>query len=650
MSGIAGIWNLDGRPLERGLLVRLNQTLAHRGPDGAGVWIDGPVGLACQLTVVTPESVGETQPRVAASGTVAVYDGRLDNREELLELLGDSAGVGAGSPDLDLILAAYERLGERVFERLNGDFALALYDAARRRLLLARDVFGVRPLYYCRRGNTFLFASEIKTLLAHPDVSARPDDEALAWYLLRSWTIHSPTSTFFEGIHTLPPGHFAVVTEAGVALRRYWDFDPSKRIRYSSFQEYAEHFRGLFEQAVRRRVRSIYPVAVSVSGGLDSSSIFCTAQSLANRGAGAAPLGIHLEYTEGTLADEREYVADIERQYGVAIERIQAASTSRLAGARDAVWRLESPGGLLIEWDTMQRVLETARQGGARVWLSGVWGDQVLGDLGYLLDLVHRLAWRQVWQHLKELPGWMTEADPAHFRRQFFRALVRRHVPEWAVPALRCVRERFWPSREEPAWYSGQFRRRIHGRALRPSSNGFASTAHARSLWQTVSGNDVGYCMEVDGKLAAAHGVEAAYPFLDRDLVSFLMAAPGEVVTASGVYKAILREALRGILPDTIAERRWKADFTNDLNSKLERDSPELEACLASQPLCVGMGYVDGGALEEELRGCRRRLSGNSAVRSWRVLELLGLELWLQVFFGERVRACTARELVFEGR
>ncbi len=648
MSGIAGIWNLDGRPLERGLLVRLNQTLAHRGVDGAGVWIDGPVGLACQLTVVTPESIGETQPRVSATGTVAVYDGRLDNREELLQLLGDSAGVSADAPDLDLILAVYERLGEGVFERLNGDFAVALYDPARHRLLLARDVFGVRPLYYCQRGNTFLFASEIKTLLAHPDVTARPNDEALAWFLLRSWTIHSPSSTFFAGIYTLPAGHSAVVGESCLTLRRHWDFDPSKRIRHSCFQEYAEHFRHLFKQAVRRRLRSIYPVAVSVSGGLDSSSIFCTAQALANRGAGAAPLGIHLEYTEGTLADEREYVEEIERQYGVAIERIQAASTSVMSDAREAVERLESPGGLLIEWDTSRRVLETAGQVGARVWLSGVWGDQVLAHQGYLIDLARRLRWLAVWRHLNELPRWMTDADPACFRRNFFRSLVRHHIPGRAIPALRRVRDRFFPDRGGPAWYTGWLRRRLGGAGL--PRNGFSSTAHARALRQIVSGNGVGYSMEVADKRAAVHGVETAYPFLDRDLVCFLMAAPGEVVTAGGVFKAILREGLRGILPCTIAARRWKADFTGDLYSKLAREYAEVEALLCKEPLCVSMGYVDGGALEEELSRCRSRLSGNSAVLGWRLLELLGLELWLQAFFGERVRAAAARELAFARR
>ena len=180
MSGIGGIWNLDGRPVDDRLLARLSATLAHRGPDGEGRWIDGPVGLICQALKVTPESLHETQPVVRPSGTVVVFDGRLDDRNDLRALVDDHANATISVTDAELVAAAYDAFGESFLKHLNGDFALALFDGRRRTLILARDAIGLRPLYYHRTGETILFASEIKFILAHPETRTQPNGELLA--------------------------------------------------------------------------------------------------------------------------------------------------------------------------------------------------------------------------------------------------------------------------------------------------------------------------------------------------------------------------------------------------------------------------------------------------------------------------------------
>ena len=184
MSGILGIWNLDGRPVEPAPSSRSSlRPLCIAGLTGHYLWSDGPVGLACQLFRVTPESLSEVQPFTDFSAAV-VFDGRLDDRQELLGLLGSHPRISEDSSDPGLVLAAYRVWEERFVQRLNGDFALALFDRRQRRLVLARDSLGVRPLHYTRTRNTFLFASEIKALLGHPDVSARPNEESLAGFLL----------------------------------------------------------------------------------------------------------------------------------------------------------------------------------------------------------------------------------------------------------------------------------------------------------------------------------------------------------------------------------------------------------------------------------------------------------------------------------
>lgn len=637
MSGIVGIWNLDGRPVGEAVLSGLGAALAHRGSDGEGLWIRGPVGLACRLFRVTPEASAETQPFVHASGSVLVFDGRLDNREELLANLDPSPDVTAASPDPALVLATYQAFGDRFPERLAGDFALGLFDPARQQLLLVRDAIGVKPLYYARIGDAFLFASEIKALLTHPQVSPRPHDDVLARFLLSG--VHDVEGrTFFQGVQSLLPAHMATLSRRGLATRRYWDFDPSRRTRFGSFPEYAEAFRDCFQRAVSRRLRSAYPVAVSVSGGLDSSSIFCLAHTLARARPDRYPAILGVSYTSpaGSPSDEAAFLQEIEREYGVHIERVPMGALGLLNRSREAVWHTEAPF-LDEQWNASQRFLSTVLRLGARVLLTGHWGDQMLFDQAYLVDLVRRLAWAEARAHLNEFGRWFTDADPKWFRRFFIRDLVKYHVPEGLVPALRGLRARLvGPTRDQP-WYTTAFRRRARRRASGQALVGETfATVHGRSLYGEVRASNHVLAMEWNDKVAAMHGLEIAFPFLDRNLLSFLMSIPGEVQTWKGVPKALLREAMRGLLPDAIVRRTWKADFTHLVNEGMQRDFASLAQCLRADRMAIKWGYVKGGVMEKELGRLKDGLQGrHDSEIAWALSDLLGLELWLQVFFGE---------------
>ncbi len=636
MSGLAGLWNRDGPPVEEALLARLGERLAHRGPDAAGLWRDGPVGLACRLFRLTPESARETQPLAHLSGPALVFDGRLDNRAELLALLDKSPEISSDSPDPALALAAYEKFGEEFAGRLNGDFAVAVFDRRRQRLVLARDALGVRPLYYTRAGRTFLFASEIKALFAHPRIVPRPDDDLLAEFLLSSPAQDNQRRTFFADIASVPPGHAVVVTAESLQIRRVWDFDPARRIRFKSFPDYAQAFRGHFETAVRRRLRSAAPVAISVSGGLDSSSIFCVAEALRQQDPGRCPplLGLTYSSTDGSPSDETPFLAALERATGTALERFPAGPVGFLERCEEAVAQAEAPmlDGM---WNNTRAFLAHVRGRGARALLAGHWGDHVLFEQTYLIDLVRRGAWLQARRHLQEFPRWATDTDPGHFRRGFLNDLIRYHVPKALLPALRRLRSRLSPPKADRPWYAQEFTHRTRRVASRRSENGtrFASF-HARALYHVLRSRYHVLSMEWQNKVAAAHGLEAAFPFLDRDLVSFLMAIPGEMQTWRGVPRAILREGLRGLLPEVIAHRRSKGDYAHLENAGMEQDYPEvrrrLQAGLVSQ-----LGYVNDGVLRAELARLPGPFGGPDCEATWRVSDLFALELWLQVFFAE---------------
>jgi len=626
MSGIAGIWNVDGQPVSPSLLASLNARLAHRGPDHCGQWIEGAAGLACHLLRVTPESAMEIQPLVHLPGIALVFDGRLDNRDEILARVHDEPGITANASDAALILALYRHDGERFVEHLTGDFALALYDPQRRVLLLARDALGVRPLYYTRTRTGIVFASEIKALLAHPDVAAKPNDDMLACYV-SSARPKDAGMTCFQGIFSLLPAHLARVTPDNFSTRQYWDF-PATDLRLDSLEAYAEAFRHYFTLSVRRRLRSTTPVAVSVSGGLDSSSILCVAETLRRTHHGPAPALIGISYLspEGSPSDEQMFLTDIERMYDLSIARIPPRTPGSMDGCEESVWHIEAPY-LDQQWNTLHRSFQTAHQLGARVVLAGHWGDQMLFSQGYLVDLFRQLRWREIGTHLRKFSRWMTDTNPRVFYERFGLDLIKHYTPPALLPSLRLLRTR------QPDWYAATLRRRARRHMLRqPLLGAHLPTMHARSLYDEARSPHHALCLEWDNKVAAMHGLDMAFPFLDRDLLSFLMSIPGEFLTCNGIPRGLLREAMHGILPDTIANRTWKADFTHLVNTGMEQDFPNLMHYLGAGSAIVTRGYLVEAKLQALLAQYRDQLRNGTCEAAWTLGDMLGLELWLQIF------------------
>jgi asparagine synthase (glutamine-hydrolysing) len=638
VSGIAGVWNLDGRPAEAAVLARMNEALRHRGPDGCSQIVRGDLGFAHQRLWVTPEEVGEVQPIVQPRGVMLVMDGRLDNRDELLPRLD----LPATSSDATCVLEAHARWGDRFVEHLNGDFALAVYDAATRCLLLARDSIGVRPLYYHRSGKLFAFASEIKALIAHPDVPVGPDDEGLAdFLLLGARPLDRQDVTCFADIRAVVPSHVLAVTPGGLETRRYWDFDPGHSMRFGSVGEGAEAFHERFARAVRRRARSFRPVVVSVSGGLDSSSVFCQAETLRRAGSAACPAVLALSYTgaPGTDADERRYLEDIEREYAVRAERFPIEPLIGLTDRAEEQVRASETPFLEYMWGVSRELHRRAAATGSRLLLSGHWGDQVLFSPAYLVDLFGRPAWGEIRRHLREYRRWFSEGEAGVLARRFPFEAGRHYVPEWLVPPLKRIRLRLTGGVRQKPWFTDRFLRRALRFANRPATigSGFHS-AHARSIYLEARSKYHVHCMEWNNKIAALHGLDAAFPFLDRDLLALLMAVPGERQNAGGVPRALLREAMRGVLPEAVRARTWKADFTDVVNRGVAQDAAVLAGLLSPEAAGVRLGYFDERRLSPEVARLTAKLDGADCLNSWDLADAFGLEIWLRMFLDTRDR------------
>jgi asparagine synthase (glutamine-hydrolysing) len=578
-----------------------------------------------------PESVGETQPAIDGLGNVAAFDGRLDDRSQLASILGSDA-PDPGCPDVEFVLASFRRFGDAFADHLLGDFATALFNAREQRWLLARDSIGLKPLYFARtRGGDFVFASEIKALLAYPGVPAAPNLDMVARFVLGAAPERDPWSSMFAGIRAVAPGVVLSVDPRGARYRTYWDFDVGRTLRLPAYGDYVDGFREHFRRAVSRRLRAQHPVAVAVSGGLDSSAIFCQALSMGS----SAVRGFTFEGPVGTEADEIAYVEEIERTYGVAIERIPMRFGDPIPSAPRQVHDFEVP--VLDEQDSVVMDLySAAHSAGCRVLVSGTWGDQLVTDTTYLMDLVDRLAWRETVRHIRGQGRSVPWLGESYFRQRFLSDLPRWHVPRSLVPTLRRLRARRGGLHRDRAWYAEGFR----ARAMRPASGtpigGFSRTrAGSRYYYGYVRSRSHTQYMEMADKNMAAHGLMAGFPYLDRDLLEFVMAVPGEMVCFRGMSRSIQRDAMLGVLPEAVRLRLSKADFTEPSNAALLEGLRTMKASSLGQA-AARWDVVDPAKLRDGLAEVGEELLGAENFRAGDALsQLVALQCWLERFFSD---------------
>lgn len=584
MSGLAGLYSRAGGAVERGQLEAMTAALVHRGPDGGGVWIGERIGLGHRMLRTTPESLGEVLPdAVTSPGLAITADARLDNRDELRMALGLD-GRARAITDSSLLLAAYERWGDRCPEFLVGDFAFAIWDERRRRLFCARDPFGVRPLFFHSSGDTFAFASELKALLQLPGVSREPDERKIAGYLdgereTDEW------STFYRGVRRLPPAHSLVVADESTVSRRYWTLDPERELRLASDREYEEAFRAAFEEAVRVRLRSSSRVGALLSGGFDSSAVVAVARA-ADRAGGGQPLPVFSLVFDDPLGDERRFVDAVVAGGGLDAHVVDGEAATPL---HDLVWLLrqaDEPFWMITA--SLQRVLyETARARGVRVLLDGLGGDQVVSyGLSTLAELTRRGRWLSAAREIAALSraGWSAPGVAWTFA-------VKPNVPEVLRAARRTVRPRRSLLRADVA---PRVHRMSSGRG-RPAPR-TARAAHVLGILE-------GLPAEVNDRLAAASSVELRYPFFDRRLVELCVSLPARQKLAGGSTRAVARRALAGVLPDEVRRRAWKATpVTSLIRGLLGPDRPLLER-VVEHPSPILRRYVD----EREVRRAYRR-------------------------------------------
>jgi asparagine synthase (glutamine-hydrolysing) len=638
MSAIAGILYLDRQPVERDHLAEMLDVLAHRGPDGANIWSENNVGFVHRMLWTTPESLLETLP-LEKDNLVITADARIDNRDELISQLQLNHLSPEKITDSDLILAAYQKWGEKCPEKLLGDFAFAIWDKREQILFCARDPMGVKPFYYYSSGNIFIFASEIKALFTSPDVPCYLNEPMVADYLAKILFNGRKEDSFYQNIVELYGAESLIASPSKIQVQSYWSPDLDYELNLSSDEEYVEAFREIFIKAVHCRLRSAFPVGSALSGGLDSSSISCVANQIFSsetRGElqtfSAVFPSLSTDYPK---IDERPYINTVSTKPGIKANFIYADRISPFVDLDRVFWHGEEPSpapNLYMDWS----VFKEAQQQGVRVLLTGSDGDTtVTYGVQHLAELAATFRW---WKLIKEGSAFakVRGGSPRHTIWKFgiepvmpqsiyqtYRKLRGRRPIETGLnieqstilnPAFAKqmkVAERFEQDTFPPVW----------GNKIKHVSR--------QEHWIGLHSGSVKYALQWLDKTAGAFSLEARHPFCDRRLIEFCLALPSGQKLYRGWSRSILRRAMEGILPSEIQWRNDKGDLSSNFKLRLLQDERKtLEQSILGEPEIIEK-YVDIA----KLQAAYHRYSANPIAcdgESVDIFVAVNLSLWLK--------------------
>jgi len=617
-----GRWNFKGRPADRDYLAKAEGMIAPYGPDGGGAYIKDSVEILFRAFHTTKESRSEAQPHITPSGAVLTWDGRLDNRAELIRELRDI--LTTASTDVSIVAAAYQRWGTACFAKLLGDWALSIWNPSDRSLILAKDPIGTHHLYYSLDSNQVTWSTILDPLVLLAGKSFALEEEYIAGWLSFFPATHL---TPYVGIHSVPPTSSVLIGPGKHMVSQYWDFDPGRRIHYRTDGEYEEHFRAVFAEAVRRRLRSDSPILAELSGGMDSSSIVCIADTIIGRGSAETPRLDTLSYYDNSEPswDERPYFTKVEEKRGRAGWHIDCGSHESFRFRTEGSHFAGTPGSADRSYESAKRYAECMASQGNRVVLSGIGGDEVMGgvptptlELEDLLararfkTLAHQLkAWaldkRKPWFHL------FCESAKGFFSPGFLGVSNHKRPAVWLNP--------HFVKRNLAALKGYECRLSVFGPLPSFQENMITLNALRRQLGCTTPLLDPPR--------------ERRYPYLDRSLLEFLNAIPREQLVRPGQRRSLMRRALLGIVPIELLNRKRKALVVRAPRIAISTDWSSLLE-ITQRMVTKSLGIVDAERFSDALHKARE----GQEIEVVRLMRTLGIERWLRNLKSRGVLSC----------
>jgi asparagine synthase (glutamine-hydrolysing) len=627
MSVQFGRWNFEGQPPALDYIEKVSATLGPYGPDSNESYSKGGVRILYRAFHTTKESRREKQPHISSSGAVITWDGRLDNRADLISDLSDS--LTNRSTDVAIVAAAYEEWGANCFAKLIGDWALSIWNPREHSVLLAKDPIGTKHLYYSFDGKQLTWGTILDPLVRLAGKTFEICEEYIAgWFSMFPAVDLTPC----VGIHSVPPSSFVLLRPGKHTISKYWDFDPKNKIRYRTEAEYEEHFRVVFAKAVQRKLRSDRPVVAELSGGRDSSSIVCVADTILARGAADTPRLDTISYFDDSEPNwnERPYFTKVEEKRGrtgwhinVGAHRPEKVQVSEPPPESPHDRFVPTPG---YDGRTSPQIRMCIASQGNRVVLSGIGGDEVMGGVPTpapeLEDLLARAEFGALAHQLKL---WALEKRKPWFH--LFWEAARGFFPPTLVGVPKYMRPAPWlqssfVNRHRAALTGYPSRMKLFGPLPSFQENMGTLDALRRKLARTA--------------LPFEPSFEKRYPYLDRGLLEFMFSIPREQLVRPTQRRSLMRRALVGIVPDEILNRKTKAFVARSPMVAISNDWAHF-AGMTQNMLSSSLRIVDperiSAALQKVRRGeetpmiiLKRTLHLEEWVKELRALGIINLE------------------------
>ena len=626
MCGIAGIFSRDVNILRR--LQAMTELQAHRGPDGVGhlligrharmsagrmpeVVDDDFLALGHRRLAILDCSPAGLQPMASPDGKDWIcFNGEIYNYLELRAELSKSGFSFHTGTDTEVVLAAYRAWGTECFKRFNGMWGIALWDGSRNCLVLSRDRMGVKPLFFASVPGTLVFSSEIKAILGTGLVEPQLNVGVAMDYLKWSMVNHR-NETFFARISAFPPGHFAVVDERRVVVpQAFWSLDVKPVPESLGMEDAAARFAELFRDAVELRMRSDVPVGSCLSGGLDSSAIVCQADRLRTEQAGY--LHTFNAASEAPQFDERVWCRLVNEQVGANAHHVFPSAEGFSADLDELVWHQEEPftsASIYAQW----AIMRSAREAGIPVLLDGQGADEELcGYRKYYLFYMRELLGK------RDFPSFVREGVALY--RNGDRGLLRWREGARYLPAF---------LRRGVADLSAVLTKRgLEAWAASSLNIGKAQSIGQRQFLD-LTRFSVPSLLRYEDRNSMAWSIESRVPFLDYRLVEWLVNLEPGLKLRGGQTKALMRKALRGMIPDQILDRRDKMGFETAQEVWMKGSlAPLINECLIS-PRFPLISLVDAMALHQAYG---RWQSGMSGLGHADIFRVFVLARWMERF------------------
>lgn len=625
MCGLVGFVTSKANAEHQRILDTMTDAIKHRGPDDRGTNIDSMqdgklhVGLGHRrLSII--DLTGHSRQPMEDCDTVLAFNGEIYN---YIELRDELIGLGKNfdsSGDTEVILKAYERWGEECFKRFNGMWAIAIFDKKQDKIILSRDRFGKKPLYYFADEEKIVFASEIKSILLFPSITKKPNFEKIYRYLSTSYRyVDMDDASYFEGIYSVPKSSYMVISgNLSVTEHKYWRLEEDNYdLGRKSEKELIDEFRALFVDSVKIRLRSDVPVSCMLSGGMDSTSITCVAHKVLKTSV-LTFSGVTGE--EKGIYDESDYIDEVVRETGAKHRYIMPEPSDLFDTVNEMLHYHDEPI-CTVTWYTLYQIAKKIKEENVPVVLNGHGGDELLG--GYWDHYHYNFFDIEAFGDLDKLDyeqkAWLKNHDRRVSEicnsKEYIRKLENGEVLEASkfTDYSDCFTQEF---------------RAIYKKHIVLDS-GFKSTL-SRRLYKELLFETVPASLRAEDRNTMASSIESRSPMLDYRLAEFCFSLPSSYKIRDGVGKWILRESMKDILPETVRTRKDKAGFIAPADRWFRVTSRDQIRELINSDAIEKLGIFDIDRLNQIFD---EHLSGEKNHQMF-IWQFINIGLWYGIFFG----------------